>query len=84
MKKTLAVILCVCMMLALFAGCGESASTQQPAAAQTEAPAEPADENALPEQYDLIMTFGPESGIAGNELELHPGAARYYKEAGVA
>ena len=58
MKKTLAVILCVCMMLALFAGCGESASTQQPAAAQTEAPAEPADENALPEQYDLIMTFG--------------------------
>ena len=50
MKKTLAVILCVCMMLALFAGCGESASTQQPAAAQTEAPAEPADENALPEQ----------------------------------
>ncbi len=27
------------MMLALFAGCGESASTQQPAAAQTEAPA---------------------------------------------
>ena len=58
MKKTLAVILCVCMMLALFAGCGESASTQQPAAAQTGAPAEPADENALPEQYDLIMTFG--------------------------
>ena len=62
MKKTLAVILCVCMMLALFAGCGESASTQQPAAAQTEAPAEPADENALPEQYDLIMTFGAETG----------------------
>ena len=64
MKKTLAVILCVCMMLALFAGCGESASTQQPAAAQTEAPAEPADENALPEQYDLIMTFGgaPDKG----------------------
>ena len=27
---------------------------------------------------------GPESGIAGIELELHPGAARYYKEAGVA
>lgn len=26
---------------------------------------------------------GPESGIAGIELELHPGAAQYYKEAGV-
>ena len=27
-----------------------------------EAPATPADENALPEQYDLIMTFGAETG----------------------
>lgn len=26
---------------------------------------------------------GPESGIAGIEVELHPGAARYYQEAGV-
>lgn len=26
---------------------------------------------------------GPESGIAGIELELHPGAARYYAEAGL-
>ena len=26
---------------------------------------------------------GPESGIAGIELELSPGAARYYKEAGI-
>ena len=26
---------------------------------------------------------GPESGIAGIEPELHPGAARFYREAGV-
>ena len=26
---------------------------------------------------------GPESGIAGIEVELHPGAARYYEEVGV-
>ena len=32
--------------------------------------------------FKNFMT-GPESGISGIELELHPGAARYYKEAGV-
>ena len=32
--------------------------------------------------FKNFMT-GPESGISGIELELHPGAARYYREAGV-
>lgn len=32
--------------------------------------------------FAAYMT-GPESGIAGIEAELHPGAARYYAEAGV-
>lgn len=68
MKKLIASILALCMAATAFAGCGSSttpsASAPTEAAATTESAAETAEalENALPENYDLVMTFGAETG----------------------
>lgn len=68
MKKGFALILAVMMVLALFTGCGETktpAETEAPAGTEAPAPAETESaeqEGGLPEEYDLIMTFGAETG----------------------
>ena len=68
MKKLIASILALCMAATAFAGCGSSttpsASAPTEAAATTESAAEPAEasENALPENYDLVITCGAETG----------------------
>lgn len=62
MKKVFALILAVMMVLTLFTGCGKAeapAATEAPAAVD---PAGTEPESGLPEEYDLIMTFGAETG----------------------
>lgn len=64
MKKLLVCILAVCMLVTALAGCGNTA-TPAPAAAAPAAPAAEApavEESALPVEYDLVMTFGAETG----------------------
>ena len=64
MKKYLALLLALCMAITCFAGCGK---TEEPAPAPETAPetapeAAPVEEAGLPEEYDLVMTFGAETG----------------------
>ncbi len=59
MKKQIALLLSACLALTALAGCG---GQQQPAPSSkpTEPPA--INETGLPQNYDLVMTFGAETG----------------------
>ena len=65
MKKFLACVLALCMLTGCLAGC--AAEKPGPATAGTPDPSTPAPDASapavsLPDNYDLIMTFGSETG----------------------
>lgn len=71
MKKLLAILLVICMMMSMLAACGssETASTEAPAAAPAEeaAPAAPAEEPAAQEPVTLTILWGQSTTDAGVE-----------------
>lgn len=65
MKKYMTGLLATCMLTGLLTGCGQNVNekTTQPAQGETAKQEETnGDNTGLPDQYDLVMTFGAETG----------------------
>ncbi|MBR1457235.1 MAG: BMP family ABC transporter substrate-binding protein [Oscillospiraceae bacterium] len=84
MKKTLALLLSVIMVLALLTGCGSSASTAPAASQSTEAaPAEAAPAAESDEGYKIVLISNPASGDLGPVDAMIAGAQRAEADFGV-